>query len=241
MRARLAVTLTLVVALAASCGNSKNGDADSSSSTTSAVASSSTTAGSASNLRDAKLDSLVLVQTDFPTGWTASPNDQTKSAEDKQSEDELNACVGTSGDEAEAGSKTGDDFSQGDNFQAGSEVSVVKDDDTYRKDLAALKSSKVTSCIKDAFTKLIREEVPDVTSVDVADLSVPHHGDVTTARRLTVEAKPSGQNVKVFLDVVLMGKRRYELGLTFFGLGSPFESALQRSLIDKVGRRLDAV
>jgi hypothetical protein len=238
MRARLVVISSLVFALAG-CGGKAKTDSDTATTAASASTTTSTSAAPASN---ATLDKLVLVTSDFPTGWTSTPGDSSQAEEDKATEAELNKCAGTSGSEAEAASKSGDDFAQGENLQAGSEASLVKDAATYRSDLAALRnSSKVSSCVKEAFTKEFRKQFPGESSVEIADLSVPRHGDVTLAKRLTVSGTTQGQTVKVYIDVVLMGRNRYELTQTFFGIGSPFDGSLEKALVDKVGSRLDAV
>jgi hypothetical protein len=242
MRARLVAVSVLVLALAGACGGDKKSDTATTASSLTSTTLTSTTAAPAAQASNATLDRLVLVSADFPPGWTSTPGDSSKTEDDKATEEELNKCTGTSGTDAEAASKSGDDFAQGENLQAGSEASLVKDETTYKNDLAALRNdSKVSSCVKEAFTNEFRKQFPGESSVDMTDLSMPRHGDVTLAKRLTVSGTTQGQTITVYVDVVLMGKNRYELTQTFFGIGSPFDASLEKALVDKVGERLDAV
>jgi len=219
MRMRLLSVVVLVLLLASACGGKK---------------------GSSSSA-NVNLDTLVLVASDFPSGWTSQPSGQANDAEGKAAEDELSKCVGVSGSDAEVATKDGDDFSQSAGVQVSSAVNRVKDDATFRSDVAALKKSdKVTSCMKTTFADALKKLVPGVSEIEVSDLSVPRHGDVTVARRLTMSATVAGQQLKIYIDAVLMGKKRAELNQSFTSVGKPFDASLERALVNKVGGRLDA-
>ena len=249
----------MLVVLAAACGTSSK---TKKTITTSPLASTSTTTGSAgattasttakaskpttpttapSAAVAAKLDSVLLVAADFPSGWTSAPPDTSSSNQDQAAEDDLNKCLGTSGREADVASKDGNTFSQGQTYQASSSVSLVGDDATYKRDIAALKSDKLTPCLKESFAKHYTQDMPPGSTVDVTEIDVPQHGDVSVGRRLTLTASGNGQTVKVYVDLLLMGRHRYEVLETFLGYNTPFDTTLEHSLADKDGHRADAL
>ena len=49
-----------------------------------------------------------------------------------------------------------------------------------------------------------------------------------------------GQSLTLVLDVVLMGKNHAEVTGTFSNLAQPFDQALEKTLIDKLGAKLNA-
>jgi hypothetical protein len=237
VRNRLLPLCVLFVLALAACGGGKS---DTSTKDTSAESTApSTTASPAGDTDVAK--KLVFVQSDFPPGWTDKPADQTQTPDDKATSKELSDCVGTSGEAQESARWKGDDFSMG-QTQVGSEATVVKDETTYQKDVDAIKGSKLQTCVKDTFNKELTKQLGSApTSLDLSTLDVPKHGDLTTALRMKVGATIQGVSLDLYLDVVVMGKHRAETTATFLNLGQPFDSALQKTLVDKLGARVDAV
>ena len=49
-----------------------------------------------------------------------------------------------------------------------------------------------------------------------------------------------GQNLTLVLDLVLMGKDRVEVTGTFSNLAQPFDQELEKTLISKLGAKLEA-
>jgi hypothetical protein len=222
--------------LLAACG----GGGSNSSSTTSAPASTAppTTASAAGDT--ALAQKLVFVQADFPAGWTASPPTP-DTAEDKANNKEVDACIGTSGADAHSADVKGNDFSMGPTTQVGSEAQVVKEEATYRQDVAAIKGPKLQPCLQTFLTKALTKGVGSApTSVQVSSLPVPSLGDVTVGLRITAGITTQGQALTVYLDAVLMGRNRAEVTSTFLNVGQPFDAALQRTLLDKLGARVNA-
>jgi len=183
---------------------------------------------------------LVLVASDFPPGWTGKPDDQTTSPEDKVGSDAFSACVGTGRDETRTATWTGDTFSMSDD-EVSSETNVASDKAVYRKDVDAFKSPKLGDCVKTLFTKLLTEQLGEApTSFEVSPLDVAKHGDATVGIRMTLSLGPP-VNDTFYVDVVFIGKDRAEVTSTFSSVGQPMDAALQKSLIDKQGARLNAV
>lgn len=181
---------------------------------------------------------LVVAASDFPPGWTAKPRDQESSADAKASSKELSDCTGTTGEESVSARWAGDKFSM-EKVQISSNANLVKDKAAFRKDVDGLKGPKLQPCIKDAFTKLLTKELGTApTSVEAARLTVPKHGDVAVGVRLTVTAGPAAKSV--YFDLVRMGKSRAEVSATLISAGQPIDPALEKSLLDKLGRRVDA-
>ena len=236
MRTRLISLCALFVLGLAACGG--GGSNTSSNDTTTESSASPTTASPSGDTNVAK--KFVFVQADFPAGWTAKPADQTQTPDDKATSKELSDCVGTSGADAQSARWKGDDFNMG-QVQVGSEATVVKDEAVYRKDVDAIKGPKLQTCVKDVFNKVLTTQIGSApTSLDVAPLQVPSHGDVTIGLRMTVGATIQGVPLTLSLDLVVMAKNRAETSATFLNVGQPFDSALETSLVDKLGARVDA-
>src|SRR5205807_4439107 len=176
VRTRLVFITPLLTLVLAACG----GGGSNSSSTTSTP----TTASAAADT--ARAQKLVFVQGDLPAGWTSSPRTP-DTTEDKANNQALSACVGTSGDAGHSADVKGNDFSQGPATQVGSEAQIVKDEATYRSDVAAIKGPKLQPCLKDFLTKAVTKAAGSPpTSVQISTLPVPSFRDATVGLRLTV-------------------------------------------------------
>jgi len=181
---------------------------------------------------------LVLVASDFPAGWTDTPDDQQTTPEDQANAKELNDCVGTSGEEAEAAKWSGDGFSMN-NYEVSSKASVVRDKSAYDNDVKAIKGSKLLKCVQTVYTRVLTKQLGTApTSVEVTPLDVTSYGDATVAFRMKLVAGPDVAD-SAYLDLVLMGKNRAKVTGTFFSVGQPIDPAVEKALIDKLGGRLD--
>ncbi|MCA1702705.1 MAG: hypothetical protein LC808_05315 [Actinobacteria bacterium] len=182
---------------------------------------------------------LVLLRSDFPAEWTSAPSDETETPEDEATSKEFSDCVGTSGDDFAIAELEGDDFSMGE-YEASSEVVVVESDEVFRRDIDAIQGPKLQPCVKDFFTKLLTKEIGTApTSVDVAPLEMPKHGDATVGLRMTIVAGAEPART-MYADLVLMGKSPAEVTVSFFSVDQPIDPALETSVVDSLGKRLDA-
>ncbi|TMK87073.1 MAG: hypothetical protein E6G57_11355 [Actinobacteria bacterium] len=238
MRTRIVSVAPLLALLIAACGGGggKSSSTTSAPSTTAASASSATTLGT-DEAAIAQGKKLVFVQSDFPAGWTATASGN--SPEDKATNKQLDACIGTSGDEAKSADVKGDDFNMGQGTQVSSEAQIVKSEATYHADVAAVKGPKLQSCLQDFVTKGLTKAVGSApASVQLTDFSVPSYGDVTIGKRMTAALTAQGQTINVVVDFVLMAKSKAEVTASFTNLGQPFDPALETSLINKLGTRV---
>jgi hypothetical protein len=237
VRTRLLSILPLFAIVLAACGGggSKSSSTTSAPTTTASTASSNAGSDAAATARAQK---LVFVQADFPPGWTAAPS-APDTPEDKATNEELDKCIGTSGQAARSADVKGDDFTMGQGTQVSSEAQIVKDESTYRSDVAAIKGSKLQPCLQDFLNKQITKAAGGAPgSLQLSSLTVPTFGDVTVGKRLTASITVQGQTLNVYVDFVLMGKNRAEVTASFSSVGQPFDATLQRSLLDKLGAKL---
>ena len=240
MRNRLVLIAPLLALVLAACGGGGSKSSNTTSAPTTTSSSTPTTAGSDA-AATARAQKLVLVQSDFPAGWTGSPPTP-DTPEDKAANQEFAACAGASGESDKVADVKGDTFSMGSPAtQVGSGAQIVKDEARYRQDVTAFKSSKFQPCLKDFLTKALSKAVGGASpNVQVSSLTVPTFGDVTAGLRMTAALTVQGQNLTLVLDAVVMAKNRAEVRETFSNLAQPFDATLEHSLLNKVGTKLTA-
>jgi len=235
VRIRLVSIAVLFVVVLAACG----GDDKESSSTTTAPTT-STTAKPAGSADQARAQKLVFVQGDFPPGWTATPPEP-RTPEEKADRQELATCSNTTGEASTSATATGDTFATGPTTQVLSEAKIVKDDAGYKQDVAALNNPKLLPCLQAFLTKGLAREIGSTpTSVEITSISAPKFGDATVANRMKAAAMVQNIPLTIFVDVVLMAKNKAESTGTFINVGQPFDQALETSLINKMGERINA-
>jgi hypothetical protein len=231
------IALIFVLALTACGGGSKKPSA--------AKATTQTTNNGTSAADREKAQGLVLIAADFPAGWTATPPspDPDEATQDK----ELAECVGAVDPAvSESARVDGPDLNK-DTAIVSTTASFVKTAAYAQTDLKALTSSKLESCIKDfggeALKQGLEESGSEVTlkSVEVDPITTKKYGDATLGRRITATIVLEGQDVAAYIDLVFMLKGRAEVSAFFAGIGQPFDAALERSLIDKLGAKLATV
>jgi hypothetical protein len=241
VRTRIVSSALLLALALAACGgsSSKSSSTTSSPSTTASSASTPASAGS-DPAAEARAKKLVFVQGDFPAGWTGSPATP-DTPEDKATTKQLDTCIGTSGDDAHSADVKGDDFNMGQGTQVSSEAQIIKSDATYKSDVDAIKSPKLQSCLQQFLSKEIAKQAGVTpSSLDLVPFSVPTFGDVTKGMRLTAAMPIQGQTLNIVVDFVLMGKNKAEVTSTFSNVGQPFDQSLEKTLLEKLGAKLDA-
>ena len=239
MRLSILSAVILLALTGAACGGGGSKSSTTTvASTTTSVASTPTSAGS-DPAAVSKAQKLVFVQADLPPGWTATPSSNTP--DDQALSNELDACIGTSGPAGRSADVNGDDFTMGQATQVSSQAQIVKSETTYRSDIAAIKGPKLQSCLQDFATKAISKAAGGPpASLQLTDISVPTFGDVTIGKRVTAAISVAGQSLNIYVDFVLMGKNKAEVTGSFTNAAQPFDQALETTLINKLGAKLNA-
>jgi hypothetical protein len=223
--------VVLVAALAA-CGGSSKPKSDT-----------TTTKAAAPNPDKDRVaaSALVLRQTDFPSGWTASTHEDDPS--DARLQKELAACAGASDPTTQTAQFDGPDVDNG-----GAEVSTsanfAASDAAYQKDIAALKSAKYQSCIKTLLGTELQDQLtkssPGVTisGINIDTVDTPTYGDVTVKLSVSMTLTGPDDTIKLYIDDISYGKDRAEVDLTFSNTGAPFDETLEKSLTAKAVAKL---
>jgi hypothetical protein len=76
--------------------------------------------------------------------------------------------------------------------------------------------------------------------VSTAQVSHPRAGDELRAMRVRVRVTAGGQSVPVVLDLVLLRVGRANMAFIAVGIGAPFPTAAERSLVETLARRAAA-
>lgn len=242
----------MLTALAACSGSSKkfsdpSTSSKSSSSTTSSTSTASSTTTPATVPDDAAdravAESLLLVQSDFPTGWTANVAED--DPQDAVTAKKLADCAGASDPAKATAAVDSPNFDQGD-AEVSVSVSVAPTRADFEKDVAALKGPKYIACLTDLFGDELETEIqkdaPGATidDVNLVRASMPAVGDVSTAMKGTVTVSVNGRTLMMYLSDYSYGEGRSEVDLTFFNIGAPFDPALEQSLLAKAIAKLKA-
>lgn len=221
-----AIVITLALA-AAACGG---GDKPGSSGTDTAAAD------------RAKAQKIVLTQSDMPAGWTGTQ--PTPDPEDNAQAKALAQCAGASDPSVATSAEVeGQSFSM-DNAEVSSEVTFVKTTAQAQTDLAAITGPKIEGCVKMVTDELLTAELEGsgatLESFTFDRITRDKVGDATTAFRITATVAAGDQKATVYVDLIFILKGRAEISLSFTNVGTPFDEALEKSLIAKVGAKVAA-
>jgi len=238
---RFAAAALVLVSIASGCGNDakKSGDG---ASTTAAPGATTTTADAAAD--QAKAQELVLVQADFPKGWTAKTHQADPS--DAELDRQLAACAGAP-DPAEVKSAeyAGPDVTAG-AAQVSTEVTIVKTLAAARADLAAIKGAKLAPCLKEFVRKQIDRGIRNnaasasLKSLKLDSLNVQRYGEATKAFRLVATIRVQEQTAELYDDLVFLVKGRAEVMATFTAQGVPFDHTVEEALLSTLGGKLES-
>lgn len=231
------IALVFVLALTACSSGTKKSDTTG---TTSPTATSDTAAADR-----AKAEKVVLVQADFPAGWTATPASPDP-REDQQAK-ELAACAdAVDPSVAESAQVDGPDVNK-ENASVSSSVTFVKTEEYAQTDLKAITGSKIEKCVEDFAKKALDEELKSnesgatLESVEFDRITVQKYGDATVGFRLTATIEAQGERLTAYQDLIFILKGRAEISASFFDLGKPFDQTLEKDLLAKLGAKLAAI
>jgi hypothetical protein len=236
MRTRTKVMLFASILVLAACGGRTKqqpaGDA-----TTTAVASTATTGVSVAADK-ATARTLLLKLSDLPDGWRATQYRQ--DPVDKAIDEQLAACSGRPSPETYTTVEVfSPNFSMGD-ASVSSDAQLVKTADDFKADAAAIRGPRFVSCAKRILAKFAPRRVTgaSVRSIVVEPLPVASYGQFSIGYRARITLTGQGQTLVIYDDGVTLGKGRIELSASFTNLERPFDAALRRALLAKLGARL---
>jgi hypothetical protein len=189
-------------------------------------------AGEAIDLRTAHEASLR--RSDFPAGWTSSPQPAQPMSSPCRGLDEARAAVS-----ARAKSR---EFRLDDTATADSTVYVYPDTATAVRSFAQLTSHRTTACI----VRVLRENLGFQLAAQGATLdSLSSHvliiapvGDQHSAHLVTVHLSAAGVKATAYADVIFVRVGRSVAGFSLGGVGELFDTGLQAKLTQAVAGRL---
>jgi hypothetical protein len=191
----------------------------------------------------ARAQSLLLVQDDLPVGWVSSgpADDET----DKQEDQKLADCTGAFDPHHDVVHISGDDLDKG-GSEISSSVTVVDTREHFLADVAAIESDQALSCLRQIFSedlpKTIEEGNP---GVKVEDLHVARvksdqtFGEVTVGFRVTLTVTGPRGSGQLYVDEFQLGAGRDEVSMTFDSQTTPFDAALEQSVLAIVGDKIE--
>ena len=183
---------------------------------------------------------IVLQQADMPAGWrgAAHSDDPAERARSR----ELSLCLGRPDPEASRSAIVyGPDLTMG-QTQVSSIATVLRAVEDAQADLAAVRGPKYGECVVAAFRDSLRRQAPDASVEAVASepLPVEPFGDGSVGVRLTANLVYPDRTDRLFADLVYISKNRATVSATFFSFNQPFPSALEQSLVSRMGNRIAA-
>jgi hypothetical protein len=183
---------------------------------------------------------------DFPTGWTTTPNPQNNPSA-PAIETELASCLHRPVaffDHRYSATASSPQFQDaaGDE-QVSSEIRYDASAALAEEQFTVLQESQFPSCFGSALDALIAFEIrhPDKTSASVptgltfgtskvARTPFPSYGDRSIAYRLTLPVSDSGTTVDSYFDFVAVQQGRVAITLLCVGLGTPFDTTMEQKL-----------
>ncbi len=245
---RRAVAAVVLGVILAACGTSTPTGSGAGGGSTSGTSSSS--AQSAADVAAAKVANLRL--SDFPSGWTSQPSDNSTSGT-ATIDHELASCMQTSESVLNGSGPSADspDFSDSNGSTASSTVGYETSAAKARSDFAVLQSPRLPGCMSQALDRYFRDQIQHPSNpsdtlpagvglgqVTVAPLSFPQTADGTVAYRVTVPITGGGISISVYADLVATLKGRAGAMLFLSGTGTPMDPTLERNLTNAVVGRM---
>lgn len=207
----------------------------------------------------AAADMAVLRLGDLPPGWTSQSNtdDSSSSAEQRSAEAQFADCAGVDPSIIGAGARSAtraksDEFSDSEDHQVESSVTVVATRELAKKQLNSIRSAEVPGClatfVNRAIQSAVRNPKPGQTpptgvrfgEARVVPLDLPGLHAATVGYRTTVPVRVGDRSADVNLDIVLALTGRTGISMTFTSFGTPFANDAEIALTNKVIDRAPA-
>jgi hypothetical protein len=178
---------------------------------------------------------IVVTHADLPgTGWkgSRSPSSADPSLSCASFEPDLSDLVRT-------GHAEGLDLERADGLFVTSTTGVFKTPAMARAAFTRVAAPGLAACLRSIFTESLGSQPGlEVKNVVRRPLPVPRVAPLTRGYRLEVTIAASGQTLKSFLDVVLLGRDRANVALLAVGIGKPFPAASLGALARAVSARM---
>lgn len=231
---RYPMALLIIIALAGgliACGGGEN-KARRQASTTAPSSTSTTTPAPISTAGDrATAQKLILTKTDLPVGWKIAKGDLAPISL-KEMSDTRRAYTAT---------VPGKGFEKGlQGVASGAQILAPGED--LAAEAAFVRSPTFKRALKHEFGKAVAEGNPESARgpVTVKPLQIAKYGQYSIGYRVTTKITAQGFGIRIYMDIVWLAAGRSQVSVSFAGADGPFDPALQKELIAKVGTRLAA-
>src|SRR5579864_3248720 len=186
---------------------------------------------------------INFIASDFPSGWTSTPNSGGNNSGTTSQDEQVAACAGAPDPKtAQEIDVASDDFSNSSD-DASSDVTVIKTAALARQDLTAIQSDRALACFRQLLPALAQSQAPSGTQlsvVSVARLAVPNYGDGSFGIRVVINVTQSGSTVAGTVDDIGFVTGRLEISGDFTGIGSIVPPDLEQALMAKLAARAAA-
>jgi hypothetical protein len=208
-----------------------------------APATTATTGAPSVSADTAAANTINFIASDFPSGWSSTPNSGGSGSGTTSQDEQVAACAGAPDPKtAQEIDVSSDDFSNSSD-DASSDVTVIKTAALARQDLTAIQSDRALACFRQLLPALAQSQAPSGTQlsvVSVARLAVPNYGDGSFGIRVVINVTQSGSTVAGTVDDIGFVKGRLEISGDFTGLGSIVPPDLEQALMAKLAARAAA-
>jgi hypothetical protein len=173
---------------------------------------------------------LILTKADLPAGW--------KPAKDELAPISLGEISGLS--------HTFTAMAAGKGFEKGTQVvasgaEIVRTGEDLAEDAVLLRSPEFRRTLKTEFEKAMAGDPGGSHGpMTVTPLQIAKYGQYSIGYRAATKITMEGFGIKVYMDLVWLAAGRSEVTAMFVGADGPFDPALQKQLIAKLGTRLAA-
>lgn len=217
------LSLSLVVA---ACGDDDATSADDAETTTTSTTAAPDDAASTGDDQSIA-ESALLQLSDFPDGWQEQPPDEDE-VDDTESQQRIADCIGVDyeriyGEDADADSPT---FASPEGAEVSNSAGVEASEEEAAFAFETLSSDTAIDCIAQEFQNFLAERAPtdgvEVGEVSINRMSFADQGEESAAYRVTVPLVANGQEVDVYVDIVVARVGRGGVTVQALSIFEPF-------------------
>jgi hypothetical protein len=174
---------------------------------------------------------LLLTKSDLPAGWKIAKDDLAPISLEGMSGSPLTFTATVPGKGFEKGTQA-----------VASGAQIVRPGDDLAEYAAFLRTPEFRRTLKHEFGKAMAEGNPGGGRgpVSVKPLQIGKYGQYSIGYRAATKITTQGFGIRVYMDMVWLAAGRSTVAVSFAGADGPFDPALQKELIAKLGTRLAA-